>query len=105
MSESLRRLKALAQKATPGPWELVDSCGLLEVWTEESKTVIHGCKEEDSAYLAALDPSIVLRLIAELVELTKDLVEAREHHRVWFVAAEGYRVALEAARKKLKENG
>lgn len=59
----LSTLEAAAKAATPGPWD----CGGVEVFLGEWNPLIAMCNSEDNAaYIAAVNPAVVLELIAEL---------------------------------------
>lgn len=78
-TEELDRLKELAERATPGPWQS-DTCG--DVWTIHSDfqkwseddyffhgsigTTRRGPDNGDAEYIAAVSPDVVLKLIAEV---------------------------------------
>ena len=75
MADELVRLKAAAEKASPGPWvarysgpratrafRLTDAAGL-----DRRRTIaLEVSREEDADYLVAVNPLVILRLIARL---------------------------------------
>lgn len=81
----LARLKALAEKATPGPWVVIDAhkpgidgddgkFTIVLFGDEDEPEGVH--RKEDAAYIAALDPATVLALIARAEELERIKADA-----------------------------
>jgi hypothetical protein len=83
---SLSALDALAQKATPGPWthnkrgeirwpgSKVCSLGIVAIVTDPT----HPTAIADAAYIAAVSPEVVRRLIAALRQTRAALRRMRE---------------------------
>lgn len=81
---NITELKALAEKATPGPWEWDGDVStydpeneapwlLQSPWRDiNSKVILQGTikasQKEDAAYIAAANPAAILELIAQLEE-------------------------------------
>ena len=74
---SITHLKALAEKATKGPWNLYQyfrTTGVVTDIEQHRQTRIASIKSRDDAdYVAAANPSTILALIEELEEKTKAL--------------------------------
>lgn len=78
MSIDKQKLKALANLATPGDWER-DGYQVCPVADQNASLGSFG-KSTDAAYVAALQPSVVLSLLAEIEQLTEqneNLLECR----------------------------
>jgi hypothetical protein len=72
MMDDLSKLEAKAKAATPGPWvggrEMTRE-GNCRIWTADGKYVAspYGPNEaHDAAFIAAINPSVVLGLIARI---------------------------------------
>ena len=87
MSTDLKKLRELCEKATPGPWELWDSCSwrrfgsaatgrtIVEPQTYSSTDRhpdLHFNNPHDKPYIAAADPQTVLGLLARVEELERE---------------------------------
>jgi len=90
--EHIAEIKALAEKATPGPWESdgmavpfhpKQSSPFEDQGASVDPVIIGGCQDEqggavgvlrndDAAYIAACDPQTVLALIARIEELERE---------------------------------
>lgn len=75
----LARLRALAEKATPGPWELLGANGIVSIEKAGAPPIVAWLGFDDShrpkaahkanaAYLAALSPEVVLALLDAVAE-------------------------------------
>lgn len=80
--DKLNKLKELAQKATPGPWEQ-DACGGVysEAREDIPLDIIDDCLQspDDAAYIAAANPQTMLAMIAKIEELEKDNANLSEY--------------------------
>lgn len=80
----LDRLEQLAREATPGPWDVQeDSCdGYDEAWCEWHRVgpldLTGKTLNRNTAYIAAADPSTVLKLIA-VVKAAQQAQETMRH--------------------------
>lgn len=73
MNIDLDRLEAAAKAATPGPWNPSPGRALVVSQKDISEPVICNCLSEqfaqapkDAAFISAVNPAVVLELIAEL---------------------------------------
>lgn len=75
LDDLLTRLEALAREATPGPWRMLTSDVCDRAIESENGRILAWATSEclgreqdlkNGNYLAALDPTTVLRLIGEL---------------------------------------
>ncbi|HIE1217669.1 TPA: ead/Ea22-like family protein [Serratia marcescens] len=66
MDNKLSELKAAAMAATPGPWSYNGNCKYGIWWPAENCYVLFANTHEDSAFIAAANPAVVLALLAEL---------------------------------------
>ncbi len=67
MTASIETLKALAEKATPGPWQQYAHGNQIYGADEFFITAVQSKNSEvDAAYIAAANPQAILSLIAEL---------------------------------------
>ncbi len=70
---NLDKLKELAEKATPGPWEINEK--YEQVWSPSTGNYISACdmehysKSADAEYIAAVSPDVVIGLIEEIKNL------------------------------------
>lgn len=128
MTINTARLRALAEAATPGPWE-ADGNEVSQHWSrpEPWKTVAssevacmsycyggsgRGIEDEaDAAYIAAADPSTMLALLDEIeslrdqvdsMQMANDMLRAthRTDNQYLLDEIERYRDALEAAERE-----
>ena len=86
----LAALKALAQTATPGPWEWWTSNSTLRLTGADGKDggVLHGtahrghgdisCEAADQAFIAAANPTAILSLLARVEQAESELAAARQ---------------------------
>lgn len=77
MPLDLQKLKAAAEAATPGPWRARYGDELINA---EGEVFAYGSflSDDDPAFIAAANPSVVLALIAEIERITK-VCEAHGH--------------------------
>lgn len=112
--ELIAELRGLAEKATPGPWEweppsedsypMYDE-SLVTAYIPEGEsypdTVVSGwgydasgtsASDEDRAFIAAVDPSTVLRLLDLIEAQDRAIREALEHiaHAMEFGQGDGF---------------
>lgn len=93
--ESLLARRALASKATPGPWKkgialrqgygvdaIWDCSGALVADTEKS---VSPCEESDAAHIAANSPDVVMADIDEILRLRAQ-VERLEKEADWLIS-------------------
>jgi len=68
----LQQLKALAQAATPGPWDYREADGISAIAHPEGWLLESGDEQEcaDKRYIAAASPAVVLDLIARIERAT-----------------------------------
>lgn len=79
--ELLADLKAKAEKATPGPWTILDECHYLcteptdecppmpVAWVSHGPGIPPEQSENNEDYLMAVSPDLVLALISEIEDL------------------------------------
>lgn len=87
--DTLKKLREVAQKATPGPWEAVSYAVCLPErnWQQEILGVFDGedektgCGKLNAEFVAAANPQIVLELIEENARLHQELEVANEKQR------------------------
>lgn len=79
MTQELRKLRKLAERATPGYWsysgrEYADNGGTFETIEAETDTVIgeYSLSEKDARYIAAASPAAILALLDRLEKAEKD---------------------------------
>lgn len=73
--EALDRIEALAMKATPGPWNSApNTFEMPVVWSSDSTPIAESpmCRTEDSDFIAAASPDVVLALVAALREARRE---------------------------------
>ncbi len=70
--EFIAHLKTLAQKATPGPWELTGIPSVTDILSIGACRLIGSpYKIQDAAYIAAAHPSVMLALLSRIEDLEK----------------------------------
>ncbi len=79
MTQELRKLRKLAEKATPGYWsyvgrEYADNGGTFETIEAETGTVIgeYSLSEKDARYISAASPAAIIELINRVEKAEKD---------------------------------
>lgn len=77
------KLKALAQAATPGPWQPRDECG-FEVFPDPQGMLIARINRDgDMNFIAAANPAVILALLSDIERLERHkqaLVDLRVTH-------------------------
>ncbi len=94
--ERKAELRALAEKATPGPWSYSKSIG--DVAGDDGDLVcelfVNGNEDIDGGFIAAANPETILALLAENERLEAQLSASREvvtqYHKAIFSAAEKF---------------
>jgi hypothetical protein len=82
---SIRHLRELAEKATPGTWIAVNGRAVMEDDDPGHNAAICVCDPYDgsgpanAAYIAAASPSVILALLSEREEMLKALEPLGEH--------------------------
>ena len=96
------RLRALAEAATPGPWEAEIRDGCLFITAIDGNTSVaevlgpptHQVVAADATYIAAASPDTVLALLDALDEARRERDEARaDQRRYCFLRAESNMMA------------
>ncbi len=90
MTDDLARLKALAEQATKGPWQVFDGDVQTVDVAADSNWPTHvvcfghdyddygGADDNDKAYIAACSPDVILSLIARLEQVERYARDRRE---------------------------
>lgn len=68
--EALTRLKALAQKATPGPWHLTGIPDVVDILSVGNRLICSPCKMGDAAFIAAVHPGLILAMCDKIERLS-----------------------------------
>lgn len=82
LQEKIARLKELAEKAMPGPWELdetpTDIGTFYEIYSAE--WMVADCEKDgaSAAFIAAANPAMILELIAAIEKLSSKLIEEQK---------------------------
>ena len=79
-TESLLARRALAEKATPGPWFF--TYNYTPIFDSYGDTIGHIDKNSDAAFVAANDPTTVIATIGEIIRLRGE-VERLEKEADW----------------------
>lgn len=72
--ERIQRIRELAQKATPGPWELTGIPDVTDILTANTRNVI--CSPHrlrDATYIAAVHPGVLLAMCEEIERLREQV--------------------------------
>lgn len=115
--ETLSRLAALAEAATPGPWHW-DGSDMLAPATDDAQFwpwqyVITDCNgvtsidKHDAAFIAACDPSTVTALIQRLREAEARAADWKHNYSLSFSTdpVEHHMARADAAERRLRELG
>ncbi|ELY2754031.1 ead/Ea22-like family protein [Cronobacter sakazakii] len=101
------KLKAAAEKATPGPWRRAATvfngitCGPFSLTNE--KVLANVAEKANAEFIAAVNPAAVLELIAATEAAQKRIAELEEQKAKWVSWAEQASGEVDKARQRIAE--